>query len=432
MMAVMRSGPLAGEIAGSVGGVCFQRAAGGGNVRTRAHVTTRGGAALQESQGLMLTAAKGWNGLSEGDRAAWESAAASLGGRGRFAGGRRRSGRGLYIGSIMRQRGVEPIVTPGPPAVVQGQVPLEALMSEYSDSVMLAGFDRDLATGETAVVRSMQVQPVTRNAPVNRVERAVTVQPGEGLGEDAENAQAGNGTDARGVMSGLGLGVSSRTVEMWVRFTQVRSSQGALWRMGDAPVMGEQVGGDLWVTIGGVRTIAVAWVPEVGRWYYVAQTYEGGGSNWTSYVDGNAMGAAASAPVAAWNGALVVAEGSAAQLWTAGDFDEIRISDVARSPAEIAANWNNGRGRLMPVDANTLALWHMNSIDGTTVGDASGNSRPLVMSGGWAGAAGAFNRELYAAAERPYVAPGRVWLFVDSGFAGVWPGPGRWDFYDWL
>jgi hypothetical protein len=63
-----------------------------------------------------------------------------------------------------------------------------------------------------------------------------------------------------------------------------------------------------------------------------------------------------------------------------GAIAEVRISDVARTDAEIADAYADGG--CFENDANTIALWHLNEGTGTTAGDSSGNGHNGTLTNG--------------------------------------------------
>jgi len=61
--------------------------------------------------------------------------------------------------------------------------------------------------------------------------------------------------------------------------------------------------------------------------------------------------------------------------------DEFRISNKIRSAAERAAAYNNGNGVQFEVDANTVALWHMNEGSAGTIYDETNNDNDGTIYG---------------------------------------------------
>jgi len=64
-----------------------------------------------------------------------------------------------------------------------------------------------------------------------------------------------------------------------------------------------------------------------------------------------------------------------------GLIDEIRVSNVVRTQAEMDAIWNNGNGVQFEVDANTVALWHMNEGSASTIYDETNNDNDGTITG---------------------------------------------------
>jgi len=64
-----------------------------------------------------------------------------------------------------------------------------------------------------------------------------------------------------------------------------------------------------------------------------------------------------------------------------GKIAQVRISNVARTQAEITANYNGGAGRKFPLDANTVALWQIDEGAGATVYDETDNDNDGTIDG---------------------------------------------------
>ncbi len=67
--------------------------------------------------------------------------------------------------------------------------------------------------------------------------------------------------------------------------------------------------------------------------------------------------------------------------YTPGIVDEVRISNIARAPAEITASWNAEAGERFVVDGDTVALWHMDEGSGGTIFDETANDNDGTISG---------------------------------------------------
>jgi len=78
---------------------------------------------------------------------------------------------------------------------------------------------------------------------------------------------------------------------------------------------------------------------------------------------------------------LIYIGGDAVSKWCKALIDEVRISDKVRSADEISAIWNNGNGVQFEVDANTIALWHMNEGEGSTIYDETNNDNDGSITG---------------------------------------------------
>jgi len=97
-----------------------------------------------------------------------------------------------------------------------------------------------------------------------------------------------------------------------------------------------------------------------------------------------------------------------------GTIAEVRISDIARTDAEIADAYTDGGS--FENDANTIALWHLNEGSGTTAGDSSGNGHDGTLTNGATWGNGVIVEPI----------PGATWT------TGLLPTPPEFTFdYDW-
>ena len=117
-------------------------------------------------------------------------------------------------------------------------------------------------------------------------------------------------------------------------------------------------------------------------WHYIVYTYDG--SIKKLYIDGTHVDD---------DEAATGTFNTASSAWLIGDtvdswhglIDEVRLSNIVRTPTEISNNWNGGSGKKLEVDANTIALYHFDEGSGGTAYDESGNNYDLTISGAtWA------------------------------------------------
>ena len=122
-----------------------------------------------------------------------------------------------------------------------------------------------------------------------------------------------------------------------------------------------------------------------GTWHYLAGTYDG--ETIRLYLDG-VLVASNTAPSGVLDKYATVVELAAypnlskhSGTCFGGIIDEVRISNIARTAAEIEANWNAGNGVQFRVDANTVALWHKNEGSGPTIFDETANNNDGTIFG---------------------------------------------------
>jgi len=119
-------------------------------------------------------------------------------------------------------------------------------------------------------------------------------------------------------------------------------------------------------------------VLSTNTWYYIAGVYNG--SVMKLYING-VKDAEKNATLTIYSGTAKVSigaslkDGSVATDETFnGIIDEVRISNVSRSASEVSANWNDGKGKRLEADANTVALWHFDEGTGDTTYDKTANN----------------------------------------------------------
>jgi len=120
-----------------------------------------------------------------------------------------------------------------------------------------------------------------------------------------------------------------------------------------------------------------------GQYYYVAATFDG--SDMRIYVNGSQIGPALARSypiptVPGYDARIGVRQLPEANYFN-GIIDEVRISNIARTPAEIAASWDGGVGERFVLDDDTAGLWHMDEGSGGTIGDATTNNNDGTIYG---------------------------------------------------
>lgn len=175
-------------------------------------------------------------------------------------------------------------------------------------------------------------------------------------------------------------GSSPQTISLWVRYSGGIGRQTFVELQSDAGggiELGLRDGALAAWTVFGDRVLVSAPSPPVGAWHHVAFVYDGARSS--LYIDGTSPAAVRGSPnVNRYTSSWFGAEGGLDQFF-AGDMDEIRIWEVARSATEIVEEM---AGQLTASEPGLVAHFNCNSVDGTRVPDDSGNGNDATLGGG--------------------------------------------------
>jgi len=175
-----------------------------------------------------------------------------------------------------------------------------------------------------------------------------------------------------------------QTVEMWIKYPPVGATGNQnLFTARLDDTSGLEIGfhgGALavWRVYVDRVLVAAPALPPANSWHHVAYTYDG--TTHTLYVDGNAVDAQTNpaderTPTSVWLGTL---DGSR-QMY-AGLMDEVRVWNVARTGAQVAADRQHTR----PAGVDGLvAYWTFDDVgSGGRALDASGNGNTVTLGDG--------------------------------------------------
>lgn len=205
--------------------------------------------------------------------------------------------------------------------------------------------------------------------------------PVDGQGGGAGGALSFDGTDDLVFVptSDVFNAPTAMTIEAWVRLEDgLDGAVASIWGQGGAAdkIILQVVQGELQVKIirDGIagQTVAAAQLDINGQWAHVATTYDG--SALLVYIDGVQKGQTAAA------GNLVVPNQplrfgiedilNGTQTFLAGEMDEVRIWDHARTGQEIADNFNRVIAANSP---GLIAYYQFNEDSGQQVLDSTAN-----------------------------------------------------------
>jgi hypothetical protein len=387
--------------------------------------------ALTESRRAASAAWIAWRNLTQVERDAWDAAAGANKRTNALGVVRNLSGYGAYVSCWVRQTGNAVVTAP----VLAGALVAGIAITPryYLDGLDLkvSGYDRAIAVGETVQHRVLTLGRQSVSNPFYKLQRTLTVGADDGLGLGDELAQTFSGSASRIYLSGLYSNQTTHTIEMWVRphLVQTNASR-ALWDVGvPSTTLMWSIGASMYFDDSGTWRVIGAALP-LGTWRYIACVMDAATGKCDVYVNGVHYGSQVVYTPRQMDTHFCVGAQWSVNNRIDAEFDEIRVSRVARSAAEILANWNGGIGRHFPLDATTEGLYLCDAVVGGLLLDSTIYGRNLTAVSLTA-AAGAFNRMLYAGSECSFTTGRRVWVKTQTGAGGIWIGKCFRSYYDW-
>lgn len=218
-------------------------------------------------------------------------------------------------------------------------------------------------------------------------------------------------------------------VSAWVRLTGTQQDQPVLAEgdaSGDSFSLGYRADLGHWAFSAATATATAdatvsAASPQRGVWTHLAGVYDGDALR--LYVDGHADGVVAHPAPAAAAGTVLVGRDPAADLFLAGQVDQVRVFDRAVFPDQLHD--------LVNADdtAEPVGVWHFDETGGHLAADSAGN-QPILLAGGASFTAdGQFAGGLRLAGTTAQASTVMPVLRTDRSFTiGVWvertaPGP---------
>ncbi len=186
------------------------------------------------------------------------------------------------------------------------------------------------------------------------------------------------------------LRVTNLTLEGWVNFASLSGAPHLFAKpLGGTTNHSYAVwyqNGALHARCGSGPALNYPWAPALGHWVHVAYVVDGAAYAQTLYVDAVpvATDSTAGSPLYDWHPFLIgagMAYGNATNYFQ-GFLDEVRIWNVARSAAQIQADYIHP---LTGTEAGLLACWRFDDAAGATARDASANhlDATLVNNPAW-------------------------------------------------
>jgi hypothetical protein len=177
-----------------------------------------------------------------------------------------------------------------------------------------------------------------------------------------------------------------QTISLWVKYTGGSTTQVfvSLHRDNASGVNLGILGGQItaWNVYANRLLVQTSVLPAAGSWHHIAFVLErgdAGGPVETLYVDGASVATAMTTadkltPLSSFLGSL-----DGLSDFFAGDLDDVRIWNVARTSAEVAADMNGTTAADAP---GLVAYFDCNTIRGTRVPDRSGSGNDATLGGG--------------------------------------------------
>ncbi|HKS35711.1 MAG TPA: FG-GAP-like repeat-containing protein, partial [Verrucomicrobiae bacterium] len=253
---------------------------------------------------------------------------------------------------------------------------------------------------------------VVTNSAVRAANLTFTVPAGAGgsyyarvISDDFGVAQQFGGTngfalrldganDYIGATDSASLRPTSLTLEGWFNFSAVG---GTRVMMGKTLVGGVNDSYVLWHDAGllragigdngGLTELNVAWTPQPGAWYHLAYTFDNASDLHVLYINGvqQASGVVTRSPVFDTHPLLIGADinNEAVSAFFGGKADEVRVWNVPRSGAQIAASMSQS---LVGNEGGLMGYWRLDEGSGSVASDATanGNNGTLFNNPVWA------------------------------------------------
>lgn len=398
-MATYKPGAIVDGVAGSIGGTVWRDAGILKTIQGRTKPTEKYSNHFSESKNMTVRAAQSWAALGDTERAQWETVGALIGRGYRWGKRVAMSGYQAYFRSWRLQQGRAAISAPVVPSIAEYPDDLGMVTEDYGVDLWLMGYDRDLGGNETIIHRVMRESSTANMSWKRKIHRYIEVKSGGWLGATVGRSQRYNGASTSATYVGAIDAGAVHTIEMWVKFDEAQTwSLVDLVRIDDTDiVIHPSYQGKYQIRNGAAYQVVGDPILD-GAWHYITHTLVAGAGGLISYKDGLAWGDPLVGTAVGFGTYIRIGYHATLDRWMLGCVDSIRISDVVRTPEEVAANWNDGIGRPFVADANTKALWRFNAVVGDQVEDVSGNGRHLDVVD-MADAPGVGSRLVYAGAE---------------------------------
>ena len=339
----------------------------------------------------MAQAASTWGALTATIRQSW--AELSTSGLAGFV---------IYVKAWLVQIGARSLDAPPVPQTLDYPEPIHPTTFTHDGDLILTGFSRNLLENEEAIVRTYQQVPRTWRKPGRKTIGYTNAIADEGLGavlNKVQNIQSSPSSYA--VNSSWIWAGTTWTFEIWIRpdTTQAGVQEILLTLDGGTHQIMWRVDPNYFMSYDGDYHLIGA-CPGHGEWFYVAIVADGIAGTMNVYVNGVLYGENIPWAALDLSGAKTIGiHANRAIRWLEGRFGPVRFSSGKRTPEEIIAIWNAGRGRPFVLDMSTACLLVCDEATGNTLTDRAPNYHHWTMvnlTNAW----GPFCQTLYPAASK--------------------------------
>jgi len=408
-MAIFTPGPIINQIAGSIGGATFQRGPGAYMIHAKHGRIQRPSPVINDAQRLHRSAAHAWPLLSAAAQTQWTAIARTTFRPTRFGAPRPMSGRELHTASWLHQIGKTTPTAPSTPTAAGTPAPMTANARAYQSTLYISSLSRPRAADELPVIRVYKPQPPTQKNCRGRILRTLELASTNQLYEKADESVNISAFNSYAVCNSVLTTSSSKTIEFYYNITKPYPGPTCMlmnWANNLAGIMYNT--SNFFYLFENPVLIYSAFFVVPSAWCYIAWTWNFTTMQHITYLNGTAGAPHAFTRIEGFPTGFRVGYNNSGSAAT-GLFDEIRISNTCRTPAQITATWNAGTLLHLANEADTVAIWNADNVTSATIPDVSGHNKPLTLVAGSMGPGFAAMPAAYTA-DNPSITERRTFL----------------------
>lgn len=429
-MALFTPGPLISDIRGTLNGCTFSRSGATRIIRRTGARRQTPTPATENVHNLFRLATASWTALSAADKLAWSAWAQSSPHSTRLATSRPLSGRQLYLATWLHQSGAITPTAPSLPSLPAAAAPLIPTAQRIDSTLWLTALNRTLAADELPLIHVYRPETTSHLRSRGKLLRIVPIPSTSYLYQLVDLSLAISANNQYASTSGDITTSIDKTLEFfWQPTVPQPFSLGRLftWSAGQSGIAISTNGyWDLWADPSYYTLYSHSLTPA---WYYAAVTWTNSTVLCTLYLNGAYAGQHTFPIPAGFTTDFFIGLPSPTNLNT-GLVDNVRLSNITRSPSFIAAAWNSGNPPPFTADANTVALWNFDGTSLPIIPDLSGHGHSLNIVNASLGP-GYQAIPLAYTADAPQFASPRTWLRTAPNASSNSSGRSLLNYVDW-